>query len=64
MVMLIVVAVAYVILVTPISVAHLVFFILDRNIFEATEPAFVTFRQIDSLSTKRYLQHKLKPNIT
>ena len=42
--MLIAVAIMYVILVTPITVAHLVFFILDRNIFEATQPGFVLFR--------------------
>ncbi len=44
MVMLIVVAVVYIILVTPISLAHIIFFILDRNIFEVTEPSLVTFR--------------------
>ena len=42
--MLIVVAVVYVLLVTPITVAHLVFFILDRNIFEAKEPSICAFQ--------------------
>ena len=42
--MLIEVAVVYVILVTPISLAHLIFFILDRNIFEVKGPRLVMFR--------------------
>ena len=42
--MLIAVAVMYVVLVTPITFAHMTFFFLDRNIFEVTEPDSVLFR--------------------
>ena len=42
--MLIAVAVMYVVLVTPITFAHVTFFFLDRNIFEVTEPDFILFR--------------------
>ena len=51
--MLIVVAIVYVILVTPITLAHLVFFILDRNIFEATEAGFVFFRYVININKLR-----------
>ena len=45
-VMLLGVALAFLILVTPIAVAHMVFYVMDRNIFEAKEPGMVAFREI------------------
>ena len=51
--MLIAVAVMYILLVTPITFAHLTFFILGKNIFEVKEPDFVLFRYMSEVFSVR-----------
>ncbi|KAK6184032.1 hypothetical protein SNE40_006578 [Patella caerulea] len=45
-IMLLSVSIAYMVLVAPITVAHIVFYLQGLNIFEATQPGMVIYREI------------------
>ncbi len=53
MAMLIAVAVTFVLLVSPMTLAHLVFFIRNENVYLITEPKFVIFRHVKDFFVPR-----------